>query len=80
MTQKLDNLQAALQEALGERIASLVRDRGEITITVPAARYLETARLLLLSRSSRFPRGLGNDSGLVGRNLVFSNQTKGEAG
>ena len=46
MTQKLDNLQAALQEALGERIASLKRDRGEITVTVPAARYLETARLL----------------------------------
>ena len=46
MTQKLDNLQAALEATLGERIASLVRARGEITVTVAADRYLETARLL----------------------------------
>src|SRR5262249_32816195 len=29
-------------------------------------------RLLLNSTSSRFPRGLANNNGLVGRNLVFS--------
>jgi len=46
MTQKLDTLQAALESTLGERTKTLVRARGEITITVPAARYLETARLL----------------------------------
>jgi len=46
MTQKLDTLQAALESTLGERIKTLVRARGEITITVPATRYLETARLL----------------------------------
>ena len=46
MTQKLDNLQAALEATLGERIKSLVRARGEITLTVAAESYLETARLL----------------------------------
>lgn len=39
---------------------------------VLACTALETARLLLLSTSSRFPRGLGNGNGLVGKNLVFS--------
>ena len=33
MTQKLDTLEAALKSALGDTIKSLVRDRGEITIT-----------------------------------------------
>jgi len=46
MTQKLDNLEAALKAALGDTITKLVRDRGEIAITVPAARYLEAARKL----------------------------------
>ncbi len=46
MTQKLDILQAALQAALGERIKVLVRDRGEITVTVGADRYLDAARTL----------------------------------
>jgi NADH-quinone oxidoreductase subunit C len=43
MTQKLDNLEAALKAALGDTIQTFVRDRGEISITVPAARYLEAA-------------------------------------
>jgi NADH-quinone oxidoreductase subunit C len=43
---KLDTLQAALQSALGERAKSLVRDREELTLTVAADRYLETALLL----------------------------------
>jgi NADH-quinone oxidoreductase subunit C len=46
MTQKLDNLEAALKAALGDTIQTFVRDRGEISITVPAARYLEAARTL----------------------------------
>ncbi len=33
---------------------------------------VESARLLLMSKSSRFPNGLANDSGLVGKNLMFS--------
>jgi choline dehydrogenase-like flavoprotein len=32
---------------------------------------VETARLLLLSRSGRFPNGLANGSDLVGRNVTF---------
>ncbi|MBI5716703.1 MAG: NADH-quinone oxidoreductase subunit C [Burkholderiales bacterium] len=54
MTQKLDNLQAALGATPGERIKLLVRARGEITITVPAERYLETARLLQSHEALKF--------------------------
>ena len=46
MTVKLDTLQAALQATLGENIKSLVRARGEITITLPAATWLATAKTL----------------------------------
>jgi NADH-quinone oxidoreductase subunit C len=54
MTQKLDHLQAALGAALGERIKSLVRERGEITITVSPDHYLETARLLHTHEALKF--------------------------
>jgi NADH-quinone oxidoreductase subunit C len=40
MTQKLDTLQAALTQVLGDSLKTLVRDRGEITITVSPDRYL----------------------------------------
>jgi NADH-quinone oxidoreductase subunit C len=43
MTLKLDTLQAALHTVLGNRILGLVRDRGEITVTVAAADYLAIA-------------------------------------
>ncbi len=43
---KLDTLQAALESALGARIGKLVRDRGEITVTVSAIDYPEAARTL----------------------------------
>jgi NADH-quinone oxidoreductase subunit C len=46
MTQKLDNLQAALEAVLGGRIKHFKRDRGEITITLPAADWAEMATLL----------------------------------
>jgi len=46
MTQKLDQLQAALESTLGDGIATLTRERGELSIAVTAARYLEVARLL----------------------------------
>lgn len=39
MSAKLDALQAALEAALGPKIQQLVRDRGEIAITVKAADY-----------------------------------------
>ncbi|HYH44443.1 MAG TPA: GMC family oxidoreductase [Thermoanaerobaculia bacterium] len=44
-----------------------------------AASAVESARLLLLSRSPRFPDGLANGSGLVGRHLQFHGVTMGQA-
>ncbi len=41
-------------------------------IFVIAAQAIETARLLLLSKNKEFPNGLSNNSGQVGKNLVFS--------
>jgi NADH-quinone oxidoreductase subunit C len=46
MTLKLDTLQTALEAALGDKLQALVRDRGEITITVAPADYLGAARTL----------------------------------
>lgn len=46
MTQRLDTLQAALESALGAKIAAFKRERGEITITVAAADYLAAAQTL----------------------------------
>jgi len=40
-------------------------------VTVLAANGIGTPRLLLLSASSRFPHGLANSSGLVGRRLML---------
>lgn len=42
---------------------------------VLSANGAETARLLLMSESSRFPEGLANASGLVGKYLMFNGQT-----
>lgn len=41
-------------------------------IVVVSCTAVESARLLLNSKSARFPNGLANGNGLVGRNLVFS--------
>jgi len=46
MTHALDTLQAALTAALGARMTALVRDRGEIAITVAAADYFAVAETL----------------------------------
>ena len=54
MTQKLDMLQAALRAALGDAIVAMVRERGEITITVPADRYYASAQVLRDDESLRF--------------------------
>lgn len=61
------------------RVTSLVYHPGNAKTAVEhhaktvvlAAGALESARLLLLSRSSTSPDGLGNRSGHVGRNLMF---------
>ncbi|MGH7693566.1 MAG: GMC family oxidoreductase [Gemmatimonadaceae bacterium] len=46
--------------------------RQRAKAVVLSANGAESARLLLLSTSSRFPRGLANSSGLVGKNLMFN--------
>ncbi len=43
---RLDVLEGALAAVLGERAKKQVRDRGELTITVAAADYIEAALLL----------------------------------
>lgn len=42
------------------------------TIYILAANAIESARLLLASTGPRFPNGLANASGLVGKNLLFA--------
>lgn len=44
----------------------------EAKLFVVAAQAIETARLLLMSKSKAFPDGLANNSGQVGKNLIFS--------
>ena len=46
MTQKLDTLQATLERVLADRLVSLVRARGEITVTVKAVDSLAVANTL----------------------------------
>ena len=43
---KIDDLEAALTAVLGDRVKKLVRDRGELTVTVSPASYIEAALLL----------------------------------
>ena len=43
---KLDDLEAALTAVLGDHLKKIVRDRGELTVTVSAASYIESALLL----------------------------------
>jgi len=46
MTQKLDTLQTALTAVLGDALKTLVRDRGELTVTLPAAQYAAAMQTL----------------------------------
>jgi choline dehydrogenase-like flavoprotein len=49
------------------------REQGQrAKAVIVAANGAETPRLLLMSASERFPDGLANGSGLVGRNLMFN--------
>lgn len=49
-----------------------VEQRQRARAVVVCANGAETPRLLLMSQSSRFPHGLANSSGLVGRYLMFN--------
>jgi choline dehydrogenase-like flavoprotein len=44
----------------------------EAKIFVVACQAVETSRLLLMSKNAEFPNGLANNSGMVGKNLIFS--------
>lgn len=48
------------------------RRRVTAKVFVVACQAIETARLLLASTGPRFPNGLANNNGQVGRNLLFS--------
>jgi len=41
-------------------------------IFVVATQAVETSRLLLMSKNDEFPKGLANNNGQVGKNLIFS--------
>ena len=43
---KIDDLEAALTAVLGDRVKKLVRDRGELTVTISPVKYIEAALLL----------------------------------
>ncbi len=49
-----------------------VEHRQQARAVVLCANGAETPRLLLLSATSRFPDGLANSSGMVGKNLMFN--------
>lgn len=44
----------------------------EAEVFVVACQAVETSRLLLMSKNEDFPNGVANNSGLVGKNLIFS--------
>jgi choline dehydrogenase-like flavoprotein len=44
----------------------------EAKIFVVGAQAVETSRLLLMSKNPEFPNGLANNSGNVGKNMIFS--------
>ena len=56
---------AIYQDACGDMVEQ------EADLFVLACGAVETARLMLLSKSGRYPKGLANDSDLVGRNVTF---------
>ena len=47
--------------------------RQKAKAVILSANASESARLLLMSKSARFPDGLANSSGMVGKNVMFGN-------
>ncbi|MCC6919640.1 MAG: GMC family oxidoreductase [Alphaproteobacteria bacterium] len=64
-------------EATGRASGVIYYDRDGVErfqaahIVILASNAIGTSRLMLNSKSGRFPNGIANDSGLVGRNLMF---------
>ncbi len=59
--------------------ASGAEHEARARVVLVCCSAIESARLLLVSRSARFPDGLANGSGLVGRHLQFHGVTMGQA-
>lgn len=59
--------------------ASGVEHEARSRVVCVCCSAVESARLLLLSRSPRFPDGLANGSGLVGRHLQFHSVSMAQA-
>ncbi len=54
MSTRLDTLQAALPDVLGDAVTTLVRDRGELTVTLKPGRYLDAMTALRDHPATRF--------------------------
>lgn len=55
---RLDTLEAALTTVLGDKLKRLVRDRGELTLTVSAADYIPAALLLRDDPALKFEQAM----------------------
>ena len=55
---RLDTLEIALGNVLGDKVKRLVRDRGELTLTVAVADYLDVARTLRDEPSLKFEQAM----------------------
>lgn len=55
---RLDTLEAAVHAVLGDKVKRLVRDRGELTLTVSAADYVATALALRDDPQLRFEQAM----------------------
>jgi len=53
--------------------------RQKAKAVILSANASESARLLLMSKSARFPEGLANSSGMVGRHVMFGNTVNAHA-
>ena len=68
-------------DAKGRAIGAIYFDKNgkenlqRAKAVIVAGNGAETPRLLLLSKSNRFPTGLANSSGLVGKHLMFNTFT-----
>ena len=72
MATRLVSDQQGRVEALEYIGADGERRRLDARVYVVACQAIESARLLLMSPGPRHPMGLGNNSGQLGRNLIFS--------
>jgi choline dehydrogenase-like flavoprotein len=74
---RVDRAGRAVSVVYADRAGSLTEQRARAVVLACSA--IETPRLLLASRSSGFPQGLANSSGLVGKNLVMVGRGGGAA-